>query len=91
MKAAFWRRWLERRVHDPRRNLALLGIGFALFALGMAALVVAEFMLASSLSQELMALLGLIIAALGSILAATGYLSLSVFRLLHFVSKKDDH
>ncbi len=85
-----WQRWLQNRAQNPRHNLALLGIGFAIFALGMTALVVAEFLLASSLSQELIALLGLIMAAIGSILAAIGYLSLSVLRLLHFLSDKDD-
>lgn len=90
MKREIWQRWLQERVQDPRRNLALLGIGFAIFALGMTALVVAEFALLSSVSQELIALIGLIVAAIGSILAAIGYLSLSVLRLLHFLSDKDD-
>lgn len=80
------KQWLMHRADNPRQNLALLGIGFGVFALGFLMLGIAEFGLKSSVSQELLALLGLIIIGCGIILAATGYLSLSVLRLIRFIS-----
>lgn len=85
------RRWLHKRAENPQQNLALLGIGFATFFVGVVVLGSAEYAMSSSLLQELVALIGLIIIALGLILAATGYLSLSVLRLLRMMLKdKDD-
>lgn len=85
------RHWLHKRADNPRQNLLLLGIGFTAFFFGVVILGTAEYALQSSLIQELLALLGLIIIAVGIILAATGYLSLSVLRLLRYmIDKKDD-
>ena len=85
------RRWLIHRADNPRQNLILLGIGFVVFFVGMLLLGIAEFALKSSITQELIALFGLIILSCGIILAAIGYLSLSVLRLFRFLSDdKDD-
>ncbi len=86
MKAADVKRWLLHRASNPRQNLLLLLAGFGLFAPGLGFIVLAEFMLAASWQQELLALLGLILAVCGSILAAVGYLSLSLLRLYRFLN-----
>lgn len=80
-------RWLRTRAENPQQNLLLLGIGFVVFFSGLTLLGVAEYLLQSSLSQELLALIGLIIMGTGIILAAVGYLSLSVLRVLRFMMK----
>ena len=79
--------WLKRRAENPQQNLLLLGIGFVVFFAGILLLGIAEYTLKSSLAQEVLALLGLIIIGVGIILAAIGYLSLSVLRVLRFMMK----
>ena len=79
--------WLKRRAENPQQNLLLLGIGFVVFFAGILLLGIAEYALKSSLAQEILALLGLIIIGVGIILAAIGYLSLSVLRVLRFMMK----
>ena len=79
--------WLKRRAENPQQNLLLLGIGFVVFFAGILLLGIAEYALKSSLAQEVLALLGLIIIGVGIILAAIGYLSLSVLRVLRFMMK----
>ncbi|MDO6515041.1 MULTISPECIES: hypothetical protein [unclassified Neptuniibacter] len=78
--------WLYKRADNPKQNLILLGIGFVVFFLGMLILGAAEFVLKSSISQEILALIGLIILSAGIILAAIGYISLSVLRIIRFIS-----
>jgi hypothetical protein len=80
-------RWLRNRAENPQQNLLLLGIGFVIFFTGLTLLGVAEYLLRSSLSQEILALIGLIIMSAGIILAGVGYLSLSVLRVLRFMMK----
>lgn len=79
--------WLKKRAENPQQNLLLLGIGFVVFFAGILLLGIAEYALKSSLAQEILALLGLIIIGVGIILAAIGYLSLSVLRVLRFMMK----
>ena len=79
--------WLQKRADNPQQNLLLLGIGFVVFFAGILLLGIAEYALKSSLAQEILALLGLIIIGVGIILAAIGYLSLSVLRVLRFMMK----
>ncbi|MFY0676340.1 MAG: hypothetical protein K6L74_03165 [Neptuniibacter sp.] len=79
--------WLKKRAENPQQNLLLLGIGFVVFFAGILLLGIAEYALKSSLAQEVLALLGLIIIGVGIILAAIGYLSLSVLRVLRFMMK----
>lgn len=79
--------WLRKRAENPQQNLLLLGIGFVVFFAGLILLGVTEYLLQSSVSQEVIALIGLIIMGVGIILAAIGYLSLSVLRILRFMMK----
>lgn len=81
------RNWLYKRADNPQQNLVILGIGFAVFFFGFVVLGTAEYALESSLAQELVALLGLIIIGAGIILAAFGYLSLSILRILRIMFK----
>jgi len=84
------RNWLYKRADNPRQNLVILGIGFATFFFGFVVLGAAEYALESSLTQELVALLGLIIIGAGIILAAFGYLSLSILRILRIMFKDNN-
>ncbi|WP_299182756.1 hypothetical protein [uncultured Neptuniibacter sp.] len=84
------KQWLYARADNPRQNLILLGIGFVTFFIGLLLLGSAEYLLKSSISQEILALTGLIIICTGIILAAIGYLSLSILRILRFISD-DNH
>jgi hypothetical protein len=85
------KRWLLRRADRPQQNLLLLLLGFGLFAPGIGLIVLAEFLLAASWQQELLALLGLILSVAGSILAAVGYISLSLLRLCRFLNDDRNH
>ena len=80
------KKWLYQQADNPKQNLTILGIGFVVFFVGVLILVTTEFALKSSLSQEILALIGLIILCTGIILAAFGYLSLSVLRIIRFIS-----
>ncbi|MAY43252.1 MULTISPECIES: hypothetical protein [unclassified Neptuniibacter] len=80
------KQWLYRRADNPRQNLVILGIGFVTFFIGLLILGAAEFAFKSSVSQEILGLIGLIILSVGIILAAIGYLSLSVLRIIRFIS-----
>ena len=80
------KRWLKHRADNPRQNLVIFGIGFVTFFIGVLILGAAEFALKSSIAQEILALIGLIILSAGIILAAVGYLSLSVLRIIRFIS-----
>ncbi|UTW11585.1 hypothetical protein [Marinobacterium rhizophilum] len=91
MKRTLIKQWLLRRANKPQQNLLLLLLGFGLFAPGIGLIVAAEFLLAASWQQELLALLGLILSGAGSILAAAGYLSLSLLRLYRFLNDDRNH
>ena len=81
---------MYKRAENPRQNLVILGIGFATFFVGFVVLGCAEYAMQSSVLQEMVALLGLIIIVAGIILAAFGYLSLSVLRILRIMFKDND-
>lgn len=85
------KRWLLHRADKPRQNLLLLLLGFGIFAPGIGLVTLAEFLLAPSWQQELLALLGLILGVAGSILAAAGYLGLSLLRLYRFLNDDRNH
>lgn len=84
------KQWMYKRAENPRQNLVILGIGFATFFVGFVVLGCAEYAMQSSVLQEMVALLGLIIIVAGIILAAFGYLSLSVLRILRIMFKDND-
>ncbi|WP_432470891.1 hypothetical protein [Amphritea sp. HPY] len=76
---------LIHRADNVRQNLNILLVGIGLFMLGFILLVVTEFLLQSSLAQEVIALAGLITAIIGAAVAAFGYISLSVLRIFRFL------
>lgn len=80
--------WLYKRTCDPKKDLKILGIGFVTFFIGLVILGGAEYLLKSSVSQEIIALIGLIILCVGIILAALGYISLSLLRIIRLISDK---
>ncbi|MGB0466656.1 MAG: hypothetical protein ACPGF7_03875 [Pontibacterium sp.] len=80
------KRWLIRRADNHRQNLIILLTGFCTFFVGLLLIAVSEYLLGSSLLQEALALIGLIIVGIGIILAAFGYICLSILRLFRFLS-----
>jgi uncharacterized membrane protein YcjF (UPF0283 family) len=70
---------------NPRRNLTIFGAGTLVFFLGCGVLIWVNQKLPDSLIQEWIALISLIVATLGAIIAATGYLLLSLLRIIHFM------
>ena len=86
------RNWLLRRADNYQQNLKILITGFGTFVLGGLLIVGSEFFLHSSVLQETLAFIGLILAGVGIILAAFGYICLSVLRLFRILStnKTDD-
>lgn len=60
-----------------------------MFVFGVLILMVADQVLQPSISQEIIALLGLIIAGVGLTWTLIGYLSMSVLRIYYMIKKKD--
>ncbi|MEH6358389.1 MAG: hypothetical protein V7745_05335 [Pseudomonadales bacterium] len=75
---------LLKRAENHRANLQLLIIGAAVFFVGAATIVWADHNMPVSLKQELVGLGGMVLLVGGGITALTGYLSLSLLRLLKF-------
>ena len=63
--------------------------GGLVFLFGSLMIMVSDKVLSESLSQEIIALCGLIVAGAGVLWTLIGYLSMSVLRLYHMMSKKD--
>lgn len=61
--------------------------GFILFAFGLAAVLIANNQLESSLQQELIVLFGLIIGGLGFVLAMMAYVRIVISRIVSFLNK----
>lgn len=76
--------WLYKRGDNQKKNLQLLIIGAGMFFFGAAVIVLADRTMASSIEQEVIALLGTLLAGAGILVALFGYLGLSVLRLLKF-------
>lgn len=76
--------WVTHRGENHKNNLQLVIIGAGLFFIGAAILVWTEKSLPSSVEQELIALVAVILCAIGCVTALTGYLGLSLFRLIRF-------
>jgi hypothetical protein len=84
------RQWLHRRARNPQQNFALLLIGFALFALGILLIGIAQYALTAGLLAELIALSGLLLIGTGILVATLGYLSLSLLRIISFLDDKHE-
>lgn len=81
-----FKRWLYHRADNYQQNLKILITGFGTFVLGGLLIVGSEFFLRSSVLQETLAFIGLILTGVGIILAAFGYICLSVLRLFRILS-----
>ncbi len=68
---------LIHRADQGKQNLMILMTGAGTFLIGFLLMNFAEYFLLSSVTQELIALLGLILAIVGVIIAAFGYICLS--------------
>ncbi|WOD06826.1 hypothetical protein [Marinomonas sp. GJ51-6] len=74
---------------NPKLALIKMIQGGLMFVFGVLILMVADRVLQPSISQEIIALLGLIIAGVGLIWTLIGYLSMSVLRIYYMIKKKD--
>lgn len=75
--------------NNPRQAFARLIQGGLLFVFGSLILIMSDRVLASSHSQEILALFGIIISSIGIIWTLIGYLSMSVLRIYHMINSKD--
>ncbi|MCZ2721692.1 hypothetical protein O1D97_08505 [Marinomonas sp. 15G1-11] len=74
---------------NPRIAFARLIQGGLLFVFGSLILIMSDRILASSYSQEVLALFGITIASIGVFWTLLGYLSMSVLRIYHMIKSKD--
>ena len=81
--------WLLERAQKDRANLRLFVYGAALFFGGLGLALFAERQFVPSLTQEILALSGLILAAFGATMSILGYIALAILRFIQLV-KKDD-
>ncbi|NLQ18221.1 hypothetical protein HGG82_11385 [Marinomonas sp. M1K-6] len=75
--------------NNPKLALIKMIQGGLLFAFGVLMLMVANQVLTTSLTQEIIALFGLILAGCGLLWMLVGYLSMSILRIYHMIKKKD--
>ncbi len=74
---------------NPRIALIKMIQGGLIFVFGVLIVMVADRVIAESLTQEIMALFGLILAGCGVLWTLVGYLSMSILRIYHMIKKKD--
>ncbi|MEO9273959.1 hypothetical protein ABFY09_03785 [Marinomonas sp. 5E14-1] len=74
---------------NPKLALIKMIQGGLMFVFGVLILMIADRILQPSISQEIIALLGLMIASVGLIWTLVGYLSMSVLRIYYMIKKKD--
>jgi len=75
--------------NNPRLALMKMVQGGLVFVFGILMLMVSDNVLETSITQEIIALLGLIVAGCGLTWTLIGYLSMSVLRIYHMINKKD--
>ncbi|MGR0279983.1 hypothetical protein ACUM5Y_13185 [Marinomonas dokdonensis] len=75
--------------NNPRLAIMKMVQGGLVFLFGSLMIMVSDNVLSDSLSQEIIAFCGLVVAAAGVLWTLVGYLSMSVLRLYHMMSKKD--
>jgi len=84
-----WRKtlltWLRRQTDSPARALKRFTTGGFVFAGGMMLVLLAGRLMPPSLGQELVVLFGLLLAALGGLYTLSGYLAISLFRVLRYL------
>lgn len=77
------------RAENHRGNLQLLIIGAGIFFSGVGVIFWADTYMPVSMKQEVVGLSGMILVVVGGITALTGYLGLSILRLMKFFNDKD--
>ena len=82
---------LIHRADQGKQNLMILMTGAGTFLIGFLLMNFAEYFLLSSVTQELIALLGLILAIVGVIIAAFGYICLSFLRIFRVINTDTAH
>ncbi len=83
------RSWISEQANDPAKKIARFTRGGFVFTFGTLIVIYAESNLYPSLKQELTALFGMALVCIGLLLALSGYLGLSVFKILdHMISKQ---
>lgn len=87
-KLRLWRLALYKHYTAPQKTLfKALRNGFVLFAFGLATVLIANYELEASLTQEFVVLLGLIIGGLGFLLAMMAYIRIVISRIVMFLDK----
>lgn len=76
--------------NNPKLAIMKMVQGGLIFLFGALIIMVSDKVISSSISQEILALFGLMVSAAGILWTLIGYLSMSVLRLYHMISKKDD-
>jgi uncharacterized membrane protein YecN with MAPEG domain len=74
---------------NPKLALIKMIQGGLMFVFGVLILMVADRVIQASLTQEIIALLGLIIAGFGLLWTLIGYLSMSILRIYYMIKNKD--
>lgn len=75
--------------NNPTLALKRIIQGGLVLLFGILIVMTADRVINESLTQEIIALLGLVIAGTGALWALVGYLSMSVFRIYNIIKKKD--
>jgi hypothetical protein len=77
--------WLQAKTQDPAQALKRFTTGGFVFCAGVMAVLLADRLIEPSLQQEVITLIGTLFIALGSVVALSGYLTLSLFRILLYL------
>lgn len=90
MKLSTWLERLLKQADNVQQNLTWLLAGFTSCMLGLLLIIMAEYLFGQSLTQELVALLGLGLVGIGVLVAVAGYIGLSLLRIVRFLIKDKD-
>jgi hypothetical protein len=70
---------------DSTRNLILLLSGFGITLFGLGLVLIAEYLFGNTITQEVIAAIGVVLIGVGLSVAAIGYLCLSVLSLIRYL------
>ena len=74
---------------NPKLALMKMIQGGLMVVFGVLILIVADRILQASITQEIIALVGLIIAGIGLMWTLVGYISMSILRIYYMIKNKD--
>lgn len=77
--------WLRRQTASPTRALKRFTTGGFVFSAGMMMILLAHQLMDPGIGQELAVLAGLCILVAGGIYTLSGYLAISLFRILRYL------